>query len=78
MKMVPIESSMLKSHGYDPESRKLRIQFHSGAVYEHEGVPLEKYAAFTGAASPGKFFNSKIKGAHKGAKISDGKKDETE
>lgn len=69
MKMHPVESSMLKAVGHDPATGKMRVQFHNGAVYEHDGVPLEKFAAFTGAASAGQFYNKKIKGQHEGRKI---------
>jgi hypothetical protein len=70
MKLSPIESSMLTAHGHDPATGKMQVQMRNGSVYEYDGVPLEKYAAFTGAASPGAFFNKKIKGAHTGRKIS--------
>lgn len=72
MKLTPIaDSSMLAAHGHDPETGKLRVQFKNGATYEYDGIPLEKYAAFTGAASPGSFFNKRIKDAYPGRKVKD-------
>ena len=64
MKMEPIESSAITHHGYDTETGKMRVRTHSGKTYEYDGVSLEKYAAFTGAASPGAFWNSRIKSGH--------------
>lgn len=64
MKMEPIQSSAITHHGYDPGTGKMRVTTHSGKTYEYDDVPLEKYAAFTGAASPGAFWNSRIKSGH--------------
>lgn len=64
MKLTPIKSSAIQAHGHDPATGKMRVQLHNGKIYEYDDVPLEKYAAFTGAASPGSFWNSRIKSAH--------------
>ena len=65
MKLEPVQgSTVIQAQAYDPTTRKLRVQLHSGKVYDYHDVSLEKYAAFTGAASPGAFWNSKIKGFH--------------
>lgn len=70
MKLTPIEgSSVIKAHGYDPATGRLQIQFPNGSVHEFGDVSAEKYAAFTGASSPGKFFNSKIRPHHQGRKV---------
>lgn len=61
MKMNPIESSAIAEHGYDPDTRTMRVKLKSGKTYDHQDVPLEKYAAFTGAASAGRFYNKEIK-----------------
>lgn len=64
MKLTPIQSSAIKAAGYDPSTGKMQVQTHRGKIYEYDGVSLEKYAAFTGAASPGSFWNSRIKSGH--------------
>lgn len=69
MKLEPIKSSALKAHGYDPETQKMRVQTHGGKVYEYDNIPLERYAAFTGAQSPGQFWNKRIKPHHSGREI---------
>lgn len=69
MNLTPIKSSALAAHGHDPETGKMRVQLHNGKVYEYDDVGLEKYAAFTGSMSPGKFWNERIKGAHEGRLI---------
>lgn len=62
--LSPIESTALQAHGYDEASQTLRVQLHNGKVYDYHSVSLEKYAAFTGAESPGRFWNSRIKPIH--------------
>lgn len=71
IEMTPVKSSSISEVGYDPESRTLHVRFKTGASYEHKDVPLEKYASFTGAASAGKFYNTKIRDAHPVVKLKD-------
>lgn len=70
--LTPIKSSMFSAQHYDPNSRVLTVQFKNGAVHQYDDVPAEKHFAFVGAASPGGYFNSKIKGNHLGRKVKDG------
>lgn len=69
MKMTPVKSSAITHHGYDPATNKMRVTTHSGKTYEYDDVPIDRYAAFTGAASPGSFWNSRIKANHTGREI---------
>lgn len=65
MKLVPVtDSSVITGHGYDMDSRTLVVSFKGGNTYTHEDVPPEKYAALTGAASPGGYYNKKIRNQH--------------
>jgi len=67
--MTPIDSTWLDAHHYDPDARVLTVRYKNGDTYRHEDVPAEKVEAFTGAASPGSFYNSKIKSNHPGKKL---------
>lgn len=67
--MTPIKSSFLKAHDYDPTSRVLTIEYQNGARYRHHDVPADKFEAFIGAASPGSFYNKRIKDHHPGRKV---------
>ena len=71
--MTPIESSMLSGHHYDPDTRKMTVTFKNGAVHQYDDVPIEKHTAFTGALSPGSYFNSRIKSTHAGRRLNPGK-----
>jgi hypothetical protein len=69
--LTPIESSMFSHHHYDGDTRKMTVRFKNGLMYEYDDVPAEKHAAFTENASPGRFFNEKIKPNHVGRKVSE-------
>ena len=67
--MTPIESSMFSGHHYDPNTRQLTVTFKGGAVHQYDDVPIEKHVAFTGAQSPGRYFNERIKNQFASRKI---------
>ena len=71
--LTPIKSSMFSAQHYDPSSRVLTVQFKNGAVHQYDDVGADKHFAFVGAASPGAYFNDKLKGNHLGRKLSEGK-----
>lgn len=59
--MQPIDSSMIASAGYDPETQEFHVQFKKGrtAVYSH--VPQDIVNSVLGDPnSVGKAFNSQI------------------
>lgn len=62
MKRTDVESSSIASIGYEPEPRKLEIEFRqSGDVYLYSEVPVEEYEAFMAADSKGTYFNKVFK-----------------
>lgn len=70
LSMLPIEgSSNVKAIGYDPDSQLLRVQFHSGAIYNFSGVSADKHEAFLHAASKGQHFQKNIRGKHPSEKV---------
>lgn len=69
MERTPCTSSQIKSHGYDPDTKTLEIEFNTGAVYQYPGVPQERYDALCGAPSIGKAFGEHIKGKFEFKKI---------
>ncbi|OLV17460.1 KTSC domain-containing protein [Deinococcus marmoris] len=56
----PVDSSMMSHIGYDPASKTLTILFHSGKLYDYDGVPQEVYERFLAASSQGSFFRNEI------------------
>lgn len=66
---TPVTSSMVESFHHDPDTRVLTVKYKNGATYQHDDVGVDKVEALTGALSPGKFFNEKIKNNHPGRKV---------
>jgi hypothetical protein len=66
---VLIESSNLKSAKYNTESQDLVMTFNSGAIYEYNNVPWEKFTKFRMSKSQGKYFNENISKSYKYTKI---------
>lgn len=67
MNMIPVSSSNLSAVGYDGST--LRIQFHSGGVYDYSGVPEAIYNGLMNAASKGSYHAAYIKNAYPYRKI---------
>ncbi len=61
MERKQIESSMIRSIGYDFDNSVLEIEFNSGAVWQYSDFPESEWYEFEGAESQGKFFHREIK-----------------
>jgi hypothetical protein len=61
MERKPVESSTIKSVGYDAEMKALEVEFASGRIYQYYDVPEEIHNEFISAPSKGNFFHHKIK-----------------
>lgn len=61
MARQPIDSSSLKSVGYDASAQTLEVEFNHGAVYVYKGVPQDVFEELKAAESKGRFFNSNIR-----------------
>ena len=58
----PVESSLIRSVGYDLPSSVLEVEFVEGdRVYEYHDVPLSVYSRLMAAPSLGNFFNEYIR-----------------
>lgn len=61
MERQPVESSSLRSVGYDAGRQELEIEFHDGTIYLYGNVPEPVYAALLRAESKGGYFNAEIR-----------------
>jgi hypothetical protein len=61
---VFVETRDIEAIGYDPETKVLEVEFHSGAVTRYRDVPPEVYAAFTAASSQGSHYAQFIRGRY--------------
>ena len=69
MRRRRVESTTVRSIGYQGKSRILEIEFQSGVVYQYVDVPARVYEEFWQAESKGKYFNSKIRGAYEFGRV---------
>ena len=58
--MIPVESSMVDSVGYDEEHRLLQVMFTSGQVYCYQDVPPEVFQDLLEAESKGRYMRAHI------------------
>ena len=56
-----VESRIIKLLGYDPEQRRLRIEFRNGAIRIFSGVPPRIVDALVSAKSPGSYYIDHIR-----------------
>lgn len=61
MERHPIQSTQIKSVGYDEKTSTLEIEFHRGKIYQYHPITKEGYEAMMKAESPGKFFHANIR-----------------
>ena len=61
MHRISVNSSVIRSVGYDREIAILEIEFTNGAIYEYGGVPEEIYAELLAAESKGAYFDACIR-----------------
>jgi KTSC domain-containing protein len=61
MRRSRIESTTLRSVGYDAKAGILELEFCSGAVYQYLGVPTTVHQGLLSAASKGKYFHLHIR-----------------
>ncbi|MGB5082549.1 MAG: KTSC domain-containing protein [Burkholderiales bacterium] len=55
-----VNSSKIRSAGYDPKAQVLEIEFSDGRILVYRGVSPEVHRQFMAAPSPGSFFEDKI------------------
>lgn len=69
MERYSIESSMIKSIGYDSNSSTLEIEFKSGEVWQYFDFLESLWHDFDSTDSKGKFFHREIKNQHKESRV---------
>ena len=61
--LMPVDSSAIRAIGY--EGGILTVEFHTGRIYDHPGVPNSVLVAFWRAPSKGTYYNQNIRGRYK-------------
>lgn len=60
MNRTPVESSMVRSVGYDPVDERLEVEFTSGSIYVYMGVPEQIFREMMAAESKGRYMRDYI------------------
>ena len=60
MQRKRVNSSKLRSVGYDEASKTLEVEMSNGQVFQYTGVYPEVYRRFMAAPNPTAFFDDKI------------------
>lgn len=70
MQRKPVDSTTMRSVGYELKSQILEIEFDSGGVYQYLGVPEKIYEQLRRAESKGRYFNREIRDAYPYVEVS--------
>ena len=71
MNRKDVESSNIKSVGYDKGTKTLELEFNNGGVYHYFSVPIDVYEGLMGAYSKGKYFWKNIRKEFEYEKVED-------
>jgi hypothetical protein len=66
-----VQSSSIRSVGYDSKKLILEIEFNSGRIYQYFDVPRSQFKKLCDSTSKGQFFNTSIKGNYPHAQLPD-------
>ena len=61
MKTIVVNSTTLRTVGYDAQRQLLQIQFQNRSIYQYFDVPAGVYEALLQAPSKGAYFNRSIR-----------------
>jgi len=61
MDRISLDSTTLRSAGYDPATHVMELEFCTGAIYRYYGVPEFIFCEFLAADSKGRFFGRVIR-----------------
>jgi hypothetical protein len=69
MDRASVSSSNIKSVGYDPKTKTLEVEFHTGAVHQYQDVSPQKHKAMMRAKSIGGYFSVNVRNFHKANQV---------
>jgi hypothetical protein len=66
---MPVQSSSVRSIGYDKESGELHVTFNDGGRYMYHGVPENVHQSLMMSGSKGNFLHHNVKNAFEFTKL---------
>ncbi|MFD7454918.1 KTSC domain-containing protein [Kitasatospora sp. NPDC059827] len=73
MDRTAVDSSVLRSVGYDPRARVLELEFTGGRVYRYADVPPRVHRELLAAQSHGRYFVRSVRGRYAYAAVPAGR-----
>ncbi|MFD5468528.1 KTSC domain-containing protein [Kitasatospora sp. NPDC127059] len=64
MDRTVVDSSVLRSVGYDPRARVLELEFTGGRTYRYADVPARVHRELLAAESHGRYFLRAVRGRY--------------
>lgn len=61
MEMLRVNSSAMNAVGYDPQTKRMKIQFTQGKTYDFCNVPQYIFEGLLSASSKGSYYNDHIR-----------------
>lgn len=61
MDRQPVQSSNIRSVGYDATTLTLEVEFHSGGIYQYLNVPASVHQDLMQASSKGSYLHNHIR-----------------
>jgi hypothetical protein len=65
-----VDSSSLRSIGYDRRTQTLEVEFKNGGIYQYGGVSAEVWNQLRRAASIGRFFQTHVRDRFPATRVS--------
>ena len=69
MRSQTVDSSVLRSVGYDERRQLLKVRFRNGRTYFYVAVPAHVHRALLSAESMGKYLNEVIKPNYRAVRV---------
>jgi hypothetical protein len=69
MDRIPVDSSCLRSVGYDAAKATLEVEFVKGGIYRYFGLPAAEHAGLMQAPSKGQYFLARIRDLYRTKRI---------
>jgi hypothetical protein len=64
-----VESTMIRSYGFDSSTSTLEVEFNNGAIWQYFDVPESIFYEMKSSGSCGKFFNANIRGQYSESQV---------
>ena len=69
MERESVQSSMIRSMGYDSNTSTLELEFNNGVIWQYPDVPESIYYDMRNSDSIGKYFNANIRGQYSESQV---------